>query len=316
MDIEVIGGNELTAGQQQLWSRLQRADESLASPYFSAQFTRAVAAVRDDLFVGVLKDGGETVGFFPFQRDETRAGRPAGDRFSDYHGIIAREPGDWTAEDLLDGCGLVRWDFKHLIASQRLFQKYHSRQTASPALDLSQGYEAYAEAQRRGGSQLIKKIETCRRKFEREVGALRFESHVADGEVLRELVEGKSAQLTRTGKEDSFSWGWTRRLLELIHATQEEDFAGMLSVLCAGDEVVAAHMGMRSRSVWHYWFPCYSRKFSRYSPGLILLLEMARSAESLGVRLIDLGRGDDLYKRRFMNAATTIAEGAVALHEA
>jgi CelD/BcsL family acetyltransferase involved in cellulose biosynthesis len=112
---------------------------------------------------------------------------------------------------------------------------------------------------------------------------------------------------------DIFIHPWVVNLLRLIHATQHEEFAGMLSALYAGDELVAAHFGMRSRTVWHYWFPCFRREFAKYSPGLVLLLEMIRSAPPLGVRLIDFGKGDNLYKRRFMNTAIPIAEGAVAI---
>ncbi len=316
MKIEVITGRELSRAEQANWSRLQQADARLENPYFSAQFTRAVAAVRDDLFVGVLGEGEQTVGYFPFQRDAgTRHGTPAGGRLSDYHGLIAAEDlsDALTAEELIERCGLVSWKFNHLLAAQTLFQTHHARLSRSPALDLSHGFDVYAETQRRNGSQVIKKIESCRRKLERERSALRFVAHTTDAGVLRWLLAGKSAQLSATGKEDIFAWGWTRALIELIHATQEDDFAGALSALYAGERLVAAHMGMRSRRVLHYWFPYYDREFAPYSPGLILLLEMARAASAAGIGLIDLGRGEDPYKLRLMNTATLIAEGAVSL---
>jgi CelD/BcsL family acetyltransferase involved in cellulose biosynthesis len=85
----------------------------------------------------------------------------------------------------------------------------------------------------------------------------------------------------------------------------------MLSLLYAGKQLVAGHLGMRSRTVWHYWFPAYDRQFAKFSPGLILLLKMAQEAEELGLRCIDLGTGLTLYKRRLMNAAVSVAEGSV-----
>ena len=114
------------------------------------------------------------------------------------------------------------------------------------------------------------------------------------------------------GYTDVLAVDWARRLLERIHATQTTGFAGVLSVLYAGGDLVAAHMGMRSRTLWHYWFPAYNPKYARYSPGLILLLKMAERAEAEGLSRIELGGPDDyLYKRRLMNSEIAIAEGAV-----
>jgi CelD/BcsL family acetyltransferase involved in cellulose biosynthesis len=85
----------------------------------------------------------------------------------------------------------------------------------------------------------------------------------------------------------------------------------MLSLLYAGETLVAGHFGMRSSTVWHYWFPAYDRQFARFSPGLALLLKMAQHAEELGLRCIDLGTGMSLYKKRLMNASVSVAEGSI-----
>src|SRR5678816_1993574 len=96
---------------------------------------------------------------------------------------------------------------------------------------------------------------------------------------------------------------WGRELVERIHSAHEAGFAGMLSLLYADDRLVAGHLGMRSRTVWHYWFPAYDAALAKYSPGLILLLKMAENAQSLGLRAIDLGKGLSQYKERLMNAS-------------
>lgn len=313
MKVTALSGRELTAEDVRLWSGLQEASPEFASPYFSPQFTAAVADARDDVYVGVLREGGRTVGFFPFQRDESGVGQPVSGKLSDYQGVVAEAGASWTAEELLRGCGMTRWEFKHLLVSQRPLQKYHARRDCSPAVDLSMGYEAYARALRRNGSRVLGKVEYARRRLGREVGGLRYVAHTAEPEVFEALVGCKSAQYRRTGMPDIFTEPWVVDLLRRIQETRGEEFAGMLSALYAGGELVAAHMGMRSRSVWHYWFPCFRREFARYSPGLVLLVEMLRSAESLGVRLLDFGRGDNAYKRRFMNTAIPIAQGAVTL---
>jgi CelD/BcsL family acetyltransferase involved in cellulose biosynthesis len=66
---------------------------------------------------------------------------------------------------------------------------------------------------------------------------------------------------------------------------------------------------MRSEDVWHSWFPVYNQRFQAYSPGLILLTEMVRTAAQNGVDYIDLGKGMSTYKKRFMTGAIQVAEG-------
>ena len=75
----------------------------------------------------------------------------------------------------------------------------------------------------------------------------------------------------------------------------------MLSLLYAGDQLIAGHFGMRSPTTWHYWFPSYDNAFAKYSPGVMLLLKMAEVAPAMGIRIIDMGCGLHSYKERLMN---------------
>jgi CelD/BcsL family acetyltransferase involved in cellulose biosynthesis len=93
----------------------------------------------------------------------------------------------------------------------------------------------------------------------------------------------------------------------------ELDFGGMLTVLRIGGQVAALHLGLRSRTIWHYWTTAYEVAFARYSPGLVMLIQMMKSAEALGLKAIDLGKEDMLYKRRLMSYAVPLAEGTVLL---
>src|SRR5262249_2704366 len=111
----------------------------------------------------------------------------------------------------------------------------------------------------------------------------------SSGSWLAQVLAWKSQQYRQSGWCDLFATEWGRGLVELVHRTQNPDFAGMLSLLFAGPRLVAGHMGMRSRTVWHYWFPAYDREFARYSPAPILLLKMAQCAEPLGMQWIDIG---------------------------
>ena len=84
-----------------------------------------------------------------------------------------------------------------------------------------------------------------------------------------------------------------------------------MSVLYAGDTIAAVHIGMRSRSVLHYWFPTYNPDLQKYSPGSIILLRMAEAAATGGITRLDLGHGDERYKLRFQSGEISLASGAV-----
>lgn len=293
------------------WSCMQKDNSDLASPYFSPEFTRIVAKARDDVEVGIMEDGGKIVAVFPFERRRWGFAGPVGSFISDYHGVITRPDFVFDPRDLLRACGLVAWDFNHIPAVQAPFVPFHREQHRSPIIDLSAGYEAYVKERRGAGTELINNANLKMRRLERDVGPLRFVAHSSDKALLAKLLTWKSEQFRHNRWRDIFSVPWVRQTVEGIHAAQTPEFAGMLSALYAGDQLVAAHFGMRSSTVWHYWFPSYDPAFSKYSPGVILLLKMAESASALGVNVIDLGCGEHAYKERFMNGYVLTAKGIV-----
>lgn len=311
MKVRVVSARELDADLTERWAQLQEADPRLSSPYFCPEFTQAAAAVRDGVRVAVMERAESVVGFFPFQRERMGIGKPVGGRLSDYHGVVVARDTEWDAEELIRACDLSIWDFDHLLASQEPFRAFHRVVTNSPVMDLSRGFEAYVQERRASGTKRIKKIMGQRQKLEREVGPLRFEPHASDASVLEQVIAWKSAQCRRTGAFDFFQLDRNVELVRRIHQTRTNRFEGILSALYVGDRLAAAHMGMHSRSVCHYWFPGYEHDLARYSPGSILLLELARWAADSGVALLDLGKGDDAYKQGFMSSHVPIAEGSV-----
>ena len=311
--VSVIPARELDAYHASRWSAFQEADPALASPFFRPEFTAAVAAVRSDSYVAILETGGKVGGYFPFQRRWPGIGGPIGGDRSNYHGVIA-DPGlYWDAEALLRGCDLRVWKYHHLVTSQRQFEHFHAKQDESPFLDLSDGFSAYAEVRERSGSQVIRRLRQQARRIERAVGPLRFEHHTGDVELLHLMMRWKSRQYRATGNVDRFAISWNVGLLEQIHAAQGPQFAGMLPVLYAGNDVVAIAMCLRSRHVLHYWFPAYRADLTSFSPGMLLLLALAERAEMLGIRTLDLGKGHAPYKERLATGGVALAEGEASV---
>jgi CelD/BcsL family acetyltransferase involved in cellulose biosynthesis len=311
MDVTLARATELTGAHVALWSRLQDEDPALASPFFHPEFTAAVADARSDVYVAVMEDAGSVVGFLPFQRGRLPIGAPVGGGRSNYHGVIAPAGVDWDPVSLIRASGLRIWDFHHLLVSQRPFSRFHTRISDSFYVDISEGFDAYAGARRQAGSRLVPRVREKARRMEREVGPLRLEPHAADIDVLRTMMSWKSLQYRRTGMIDNFAIDWNVRLLERLHATQADGFEGMLVALYAGETLVAVDMGLRSRHVFHSWFPAYNEELARYSPGLVLFLLLLESAQSLGLRTIDLGKDYSLYKERMATGGVPLAEGSV-----
>lgn len=311
MKIRLVAGREIDAGLAERWTELQASDPRLASPYLCPEFTRAAAATRAGVEVAVLERDGSVVGFLPFQREPMGVGKPVGGRLSDCQALIAEPGTEWSAPDLLRACRLSIWDFDHLLAFQEPFRPFHRRVSDSPILDLSRGFEAWVAERRASGSNRIPQTRRKTRKLEREHGPLRFEPEVSDPDVLDRVIAWKSEQCRRTGVSDFFALDWTVDLVRRIHRTRTGDFAGVLSALWVGDRLAAAHMGMRSRRTCHWWFPVYEHDLARYSPGSVLLLELARWSAEQGLDTLELGKGDDAYKQGMLSGNVPVAEGCV-----
>ena len=299
MKISVIKGSELGFSDVNRWRAIQRENPELASPYFCPEFTQEVAAVRDDVFVGILEEEGEVVGYFPHQRRRFGIGYAVGGSFSDFHGVIAKPGIGWNAAALLRSCHLVSWQFHHLLASQTPFAPYHACTCESHYLDLSEGFDAYAIRLRESCSGQIEEVAAKRRRLRREFKNVEFIPHVKDPSVLETLIRWKSTQYRSAGLSDKFAYPWTVELLHRIHGIQGDHFAGMISALYFYGQLAAVHMGMRSDTVWNWWFPRHDERFARHSPGILLRVYAAEYAPTIGIKRVDLGMGDETtYKTR------------------
>jgi CelD/BcsL family acetyltransferase involved in cellulose biosynthesis len=262
-----------------------------------------------DVHVAVIEDAASVAGFFPFEVGRRRAGRPLGWPRSDYHGPVLDESAAPDPRELVRACGLTTWSFDHLPATLTAFDPYVFGQGRSPYLDLSEGFEPYL-AGRKARSDVRDTLRKAR-KLEREAGPLRLVPESVDTDHVALLLEWKRSQYAETGVRDVLADTGSRELLAHVHATRGTEFAGALTVLYAGDVVAALDFGLRSGPVWHSWFPAYNRELRRYSPGLVLLLELTRAAAPLGIREIDLGKGEARYKQAFATGSLPLHEGCV-----
>lgn len=308
--IRLVRPAELGPQEWQLWSDFQTSNPLLESPYFRPEFTQAVAAVRSDVEIALLAEGDSVVGFFPFQRGSLGIGKPVCGKLSDYHGLIAASELALDPQALIRECRLAGWDFDHLVA-QRNFERFAQIREESPYLDLSQGYAVYCQGRRAAGSDVIAKTNQKARKCEREVGPLTFEFDCTDDELFATLRRWKSAQYERTGLADVFAFGWTVDLLNHLRRNQSTALACPMSVLRVAGKPACIALSLQAGGVLHCWFIAYDPQLAQYSPGAIFFLRLAETAAGLGIRRIDLGKGDERYKWSLASGGICVWEGTV-----
>jgi CelD/BcsL family acetyltransferase involved in cellulose biosynthesis len=309
MKVSVVRPDELGAGELAAWRAMQRATPAFENAFLSPAFAVAAGRVRPSARVAVLEDGGDIVGFFPFERGRFRVGRPIAAGVADAQAVVHAPSLEWNAQELLEGCGLQVWEFDHLVSGQLAAAGRNVVRRSAASVDLSQGYEAYVAERLRASRKVLRSTFYKQRKLERDLGATHFEFDSRDERALEVLLGWKSAQYRRTGHRDTLATEWVRRLIWDLFRARTDGCAGTLSVLYLGERVISAHFGLRCDSVLSCWFPAYDVGLARYSPGLTLHLSMAEAAAADGIRYLDLGKGDEEYKSSLKTGDVPVGEG-------
>lgn len=311
-NIRIIKACELTTEQTLQWQDIASAQRYLQSPFLQPAFTRAVALVRDDVRVALFESHGELQGVFPFQFGPRGLLRNLCGRLSEFHTPIVKPEFAPDIPELLRACGLSWWQFDHLPVSESPLAKHAWGTSNSAYINLADGYDNYVKDRKAAGSSVSQTLRK-RRKLEREVGPLRFEYHTTSEEAFQSLVDWKDDQHRRTGRLRVLQYDWVLQLLRHLKSDHAPNDAGIFSTLHAGDKLAAVHLGLRNASVIHLWFPAYAPELRDYSPGLILLLQLAEEAAARGLVRMDFGRGTERYKANFKSGDILIAEGAIDL---
>ncbi|BBY86488.1 GNAT family N-acetyltransferase [Mycolicibacterium tokaiense] len=316
MQVEVITPAELDSAGRSHWKNVQAANPHMGSPFLSPTFVETVGRARKDTRVAVISDGSATA-YLPFEKGRHGHARAAGMGLSDVQGIVAPEGMVLDVSAVLNAASLRSLTFDHLVAEQEGWVATGPaafERDISAIIDLRGGFDTYMAVLQENSKSLARSTARKERKLEREHGPLRFVFHERDHRSLDVLLHWKSQQYRSTGRRDRFANPNTRRLVHELLDAQEDTFTAPLSVLMAGDRVVAAHFGLQSNGVLAWWFPAYYPAFAPYSPGLILTLRTAQALSDEGLSVLDLGKGDESYKRRLSNSHLNLIAGSVAVN--
>lgn len=308
MDIVLRTPAALSVDDRAAWTLFQSGDPALASPYFSLGFLDAVVHVRRDVRVVCAYENGAPLAFLPLHVSLFGHARPLGGPLGDHHGLIAAPGARIDLDTLIAGSGVGVYDFHGGLGTQAAFRTQGLDVEGSWVIDLSGGYDAFVDARAAMEPKAFRNIRSRQRKIESE-GAV-FRLNDTRPEVFEAALRWKSAQYRASGHFDVFSVGWTKQLLQNLSSEQGgEDCRGMVSSLEIGGELAAVHIGMRSRTVLHYWFPVYDPKFARFGPGLALLMEISRAVSEDGVTEVHLGPGDYDFKAHLSSWQMPLVSG-------
>jgi CelD/BcsL family acetyltransferase involved in cellulose biosynthesis len=311
MRVDVIHPSDLGPAEIASWHSMQQATPSLGHPFLSPEYAIAVGRFRPESRVAILADDQRPIGFFPFEKRGLGIGVPISGWLSACQGVVHPPGAQWDPRELVRKCKLAAWQYDNLIADQAPFDPYHCAIDPAPAIDLSEGFDAYYAKLRTRAHRFCRELERKTRKLDREAGELRFVCDCTDPDVLHTLTAWKSEQYRRTDHFDRFERPWTAELLETLLATRGDHLSGVLSVMYAGDQPVAIQFGLRAGTLLVGWFTGYDFPFNKYSPGLILIRMMTGELAGIGVDRLHMGKGAKRYTEELKNSDIFVGAGTV-----
>ena len=263
------------------------------------------------------REGAAPALFFPFHRGGLTGaaglGHAIGGPVTDVQGVIARRDIQLEPKALMRAAGLTLLALPHVLAADPVFRAAPG--TAAPVhafhvMDLSEGFAAYEQARTTLAKSAFKAIRTRLAKAQAQFGPVTHRFDDRRSTTLDALLAWKRQQFAATGQVNVLEVDWVRALADDLLA-RATGVRAQVSSLWFGDKLAAAHLGLRTATTLHYWFPAYDAGVQELSPGNLLLYRMAEAAAREGVRQIHLGAGDYRYKQEFANCSLPLRKTVV-----
>lgn len=309
-----LGERELTA-----WQRLFPADALSASLFMHPEFCRAAHQTLGPVEVVVMEDVGRIVGVVPLHRAAGWRGLLKG------YTQVAQDVSDgfcFPVEDAyLEGvaealarAGVWSGFFTHLGTARPIPHCEAGSVTNTYLVRHQPGEPDLWTALKDRSRRFWSDTERCARRLSELPGAYQFHWQSPNpARDLDTLIHLKLDQYARTGKPGAALYQANHQaFLKALMSSTNEGFSAPLSVLYQGDELIAAHLGLLGGRRLHYWFPVYGPGHAKYSPGKVLLAEIMKRSDQLGIQVIDFGEGHADYKEAASNETHELAKGVMA----
>lgn len=298
----------LTEDELLAWRRLVALQPNSRRAFLSPTFCRVASGINPDIGVIVFYDDNGPLGFLPLQK---RRGwlrwfgvhEPAGGQMTDYFGLVAAPPYRVNIPDTLNRARINAIEFTHLDETQAEAGLTGANPRIGLRTIIGESGTEYWDKLKSSNNKLVSDTNRRERKLVAKHGALTFEiqSQTAESDLVA-LIKLKSIQYQLSDQRHAPLFD--ERNIELLHRllqSTDPQCAGLLSVLRADGELVAAHFGLQCYEQLHYWFPVYDARYKAYAPGRLLFKHIILQSAEKGIRVIDRGEGDSAMKRDFAN---------------
>jgi CelD/BcsL family acetyltransferase involved in cellulose biosynthesis len=310
MQYSVIPAGELSLDLMERWSRITKENALYRSPSLRPEVFQTVGRFNARVFIGLEETTDGASLFFPFERTTRLASFAGSVPMCDYQAFIASLGHPVIVSQLMRAWKLKTWTFEHLIAPPNLVAQTTTLVSeVSHRVVLQDGFAGYLAEMAAKGKSTRKDTNTKLRLLSRDHGEVRFVPDCRDQSVLTALFDWKAQ---RFNGGDGLA-PWARSTVDALYATRTSDFSGMLAALYIGDQLAAAHFGVRSDETLYYWFPAFNPEFGKYSPGWLLIVFLLRHLHVMGCDTLDFGPGGEKYKKYFANTAIPVCHGFVEL---
>jgi CelD/BcsL family acetyltransferase involved in cellulose biosynthesis len=299
MRVTVVRPRDLGTSEAALWWSFQHSTPAALNPFMSLTYVQVVDRFRTNARIAVVEDHGQIEAFLPFELGAHGVGMPIGYPMNNLQGFIGSGlPVD--ARWVVKQARLRGWRFSSVPVDQRALAPFHYEGTTvpCPVIDLTKGDLSHISVRRK-----------ARRALELQLGTVSLEWNSTQPAQIDRLIEWKSRKYY--GTSQLFSDPTARSIVEELATSNGNDCRGVVSVLFAGAQPAAVHLGLLGPRSLVGWFMSYDPALSRFAPGLILWLPLAKAAEERAISQIDLGAGQDTYKFGLSNDSYMVAGGAV-----
>lgn len=172
--------------------------------------------------------------------------------------------------------------------------EHGGRRTISPFVDWT-GFDSFDDYVANARSTSKRAFRELRRKVslvEREFGrAPVFAFHDDNAAHFELCLDWKAQQYVASGNADLIAEG-AGTLMRVLRDAGEL----IVSTLCVGNRLLAAHIGFVHDGVFHYWLPAYDDSAAKAAPGVRLLELMLNASFESGHTAFDFLEGQEAYK--------------------
>jgi CelD/BcsL family acetyltransferase involved in cellulose biosynthesis len=307
---------DLYQNEAAAWEKLSSTVDSLASPFLSLHYIRAVAETGMDVRVCIFYQDGVIRGFLPYQYRNhvyalVKAAEPVGAEMTDYFGLIADPEFKIASNQLLALAKINYFNFSHFDELQLNYGLQAEQPRTGLRIRLAANSDNPLAALCTTKLKYLKDTERRVRQLEHEIGPVEFSFDVQYDrqQHLDNLYSQKRAQYKRTKTHDALKHTWKYKLLFRLSEYRFETCRGVLSNLTAGNQWVASHFGIIGNGVMQYWLPVYNPVYAKYAPGRLLMHHIIQATGSASVHTIDRGEGDTPAKRELANEEHQLYRG-------